>query len=318
MTSVWSYLGSFDDRRFMLPGLGVMPRRDPFFTLTGRVDRLPFTLRIANPMHTRTFPEWRTGPVPATNHVDGFDFALADARLTRTDYGEHLSVGFKAFEKGRELEDWFKYSWQLSDATGNRGYRLSTNEPAWRIELKVERQLAARWATNDYREFELAGIPKDGELREFPVVATLGGAKVARAWFAGAGEFVMENGVFTISQPLAPGRSDGWSSSSRGPSDWEIMLKRRRPWILVQRDDRSVDHLVRAFLRDARGREIRVDHRGSSGVGYFSAEVFEIRTDDEPPEGPLTLRIAGERYLRTAFTIGPARLERIDLRRSKK
>lgn len=310
-----SFPGSLKDRRFMLPRLDTFPRRDPFFSLTGYVANVPFSLRVPNPLHGKTFPTWTSGPIPATNHVGGFDVVLDNARFIRSGTGEYFSAGFTAFESGVERKDWFNFSWKLTDATGNEGYRLSTNEPAWRMEASLSRKFAARWATNEFRQITLMNLPPDGELREFGIAANLGGVDCPRAWIAGPGEYVMENGVFTIAKPLPPGGGDRWSSSSSGPSDWEIQLKRTKPWIMVENSAPSPDHLVTVFLIDAEGAEMPVWRRGASGWSHIRADMFEIGPLKRKHAGPFTLRVAGDRYLRTDFTFAPDQVRRDNRRK---
>lgn len=312
-----SFPGGLPDRRFMLPRIDVMPRRDPFFTLTGIVNRLPFSLRMANPLSGRTHPTWTPTPIPVTNRVGGFDVELAEAELYRTSMGERLSARYKAYEDGRFLDGWFDYSWRLTDATGNNGYLLPTNEPAWRIELSLRRTFAARWSTNDYREFPLTNLPAAGELREFTISGPIGGVPIPLVWIAGPGEYVMENGVFTTARPPAPGGGDSWSSSSGGTGDWKIHVKRKKPWIMIQRQAQQPDYAVAAFLFDSENGNIEVRRRGSSGSGVFYAEHFEVRPPANMPPGPLRLRVAGERTLHTEFTIDPARIQRVDRRPRK-
>ena len=313
-----SFPGSFKDRRFVLPRIAVLPRRDAWFSVTGKVDQVPFSVRLKNPLHGRIHPEWTPTPLPATNRVGGFDIVLAGAELSRTQSGEYFSTRFKAFKEGRFLDGWFNYSWELSDATGNAGYILPTNEPAWRVDVKLSRTFAARWATNEYREFTLTNLPAAGELREFNVTTPLGGVEMDRVWIAGPGEYVMENGVFAIAKPLPPGGGDSWSSSSSGPADWEIQLKRRRPWIMIQRRSHQSDHTAAAFVTDGNAAEIRVSRRGSTGTGAFYGEIFELHPPKESPSGPFTLRVAGEPYLRTSFTFDPDHVNRVDRRPRKK
>lgn len=313
-----SFPASLPDRRFMLPDMRVIPRRDPSFSITGLVDRLPFSVRIPNPDQRRSIPIWKTAPVPATNRVNGFDIVLAGAELYRGRRREHFSMRFKAYENGRFLKDWFNYSWQLIDATGNEGYLLPTNEPAWRVSLSLRRQLAARWATNEYRDFTITNVPAGIERHAFKINAELGGVKLQRGWIAGPGDYVIEDGHFIEANPLPPGGGNSWSSSSDGSGGWTLKLKRTRPWIMIKHSGQLRDQVVTAFLIDVNGDQVSVGHRGGAGMGTFQTQIFEITPGKKKPTPPFTLRIAGEKYLRTEFTFDPAQIPRVDRRPRKR
>ena len=305
-----SYPGSFADRRFMLPDLAVMPRRDASCLFTGLVNRLPFAMRIENPAAGRAFPEWKTEPMPITKQVNGFDFELAEAELSRTATREHFSMRFRAHENGSFLKDWFNYSWRLTDATGNEGSMLPTNEPAWRVSVSISRRFAARWATNEYRDFPFTNMPGPAEVLEFDVAANLGGTSLGRVWIGGPGDYKFENGLITEKKLLSPDGGNAWTSGGHGTGDRLLSFSQQEYWIHLERHGADADHTCAVFLIDVSGKEVPV-HRVRSSSTYHH---FRIRAGDVPPSGPITLRVAGDRYLRAEFTLDPAQIKRVERR----
>mgnify|MGYP007046914349 CR=1 FL=1 len=295
-------------RRFMRPNVRIFPRRDQSFKLIGKIDKQEFTLTVPNPLWPLTVPEWTAVEIPASVETGGFTITLKKGQLYRRRDGVSFSPFFGVAENGETRDDWFDFTWQLADATGNQGYALFTNEPVWRVDAKAYRKAGARWATNEYHEFKLESMPASGEIQEHFIIQTVQGVDLRALWIGGPGHFEISNRVVTLADPYVPGMGNGFSSSSSGGSrvDWKVEWKRDKHWIMIEAPYRPGDLRLSAFVRDATGKEAKVRRSGSMGAGGFYSHFIEVEKVKDGEK--YTVRLAPQEPLQAEFFIAPADL----------
>jgi hypothetical protein len=304
----WSSGNNLGDRPLAYPRLPIFPRRDAGFALTGTVDRLPFSIRVDNPLHGQEFPAWSADPSSATNHLDGLDLVLGRTQLHLHGRGVSLGTDLEIYQESHSVKDWYDTSYQLEDATGNRGYKLSTNEPVWEIQFEFWRKSRAPWSPSEYQDFPLDKLPAEAGYQVIDVPAPINGHEIRRVWVGGPGEFIMANGSITNAQPITSKRR-GTTSSSSGRSDWKVTWARIVPWVFCESDRLPKGVRVSVFITDARNRPVPTDYRGSIGNGSFSAKMFELKSATNIV-APLNIRVAIQTNLHTEFRVNPAKLKR--------
>lgn len=328
---------TLNGRSLTHPFVHVFPRRDRYFSITGSVDQIPWSLRVENPIFNRTYKEWTTSPIPATNKANGLEFVLQPSSVHTYTSGQSISPRLDVFQPGNDVKGHYGYSWKLSDATGNHGYNLPTNEPAWKIDFTVYRQGPAKWTTNEYHEIKLTEFPDAGTHDILDINKTVNAHPVTRVWLGGSGRFEIKNGAVISERTLTP--MEGASrSSSYSSSEWEMTWGVRNPWIMVE-TRRVPDHMrLSVHAIDARGEQINLNYSGGSGAGSsailrqyaFKPSWTEQRkarkknpkapplTTAELHPLPYTIRIAVQTNLITSFTVDPADLNHVNHVKPKK
>ncbi|MGB0579717.1 MAG: hypothetical protein ACPGVU_08465 [Limisphaerales bacterium] len=305
----WSSGFNFQDRPMNLPRLGVFPRRDASFTLTGTVDRLPFAIKIPNPLHGTKFPTWLPQPLDTTNHHHGYDIRLKDPKLRMYKSGAFFQTSVDIFESSRKVNHWFKTSYRLKDATGNHGFRIPTNEPTWKIDVTLTRQYPAPWAPHEFHEFALRSLPAETNYSVTNLGLTLNGTPISRLWMGGPGHYVMGNGVITNASPLASGRVRGLGTSSNGKT-WKMDWSADRPWMILEMPSLPRDIVLSVFLIDSDGKHGTASWTGSAGAAGTHTRHFKL---EEPKDAtpPFTVRMGLQTNLHSEFVIDPKQLPRI-------
>lgn len=316
-----------DGTKLVRTALRAFPRRDEFFTLTGAVDRLPFSIRIKNPVFGRKFPTWTPHNLPATNTAGDYQFVLASPQLRGNQRGGYLSAKLEIFHRDQPVDEWFQTSFDLSDPTGNRAFSLSTNETIWKTHFQMWKTFIGPWNTNHYREFLLPELPAAAGHQIIPINDLINGFRVDRLWLGGPGSYRIENGKMTKAAKLAPGAGEKWSrrSGSHGSSmDWD----RHDHWLLLEmirwpRDNQRLS----VFVRDSKGQDLTVESRGWSGGSGVSTAAFLLK----PPRAallaarrdptkstklkdlvtpPFTLRLGIQTNMQTEFILDITKLKR--------
>jgi hypothetical protein len=318
------------DRSVMYPNLDVFPRRDRHFSLTGTVDRLPWSIRVENPVHDRPIAEWTSAPMPATNHAAGLDFILPQPEIrifqSRLDFSPLLEI----HRAGRRLKSDYAYSWTLADATGNRGYQLPTNEPTWQIDFTIWRNASAPWNTNEFEEFEIRRIPEAGAHEIRDIAQIINGQRIDRIWLGGPGRYEIENGNVAVGRPLRSDENPSRSWSSGGSGDWELDWSVKSPWLMIDTHRVPDGQRLSLFATDADGKAVNLQASGTVGAGANILAQFEIRPSWTEVQAyrkktgnksqsktldlhrpPFTLRVAVQTNLTTQFRINPAELRHI-------
>ena len=313
----WSSGRSWNGRSLAYPRLPVFPRREASFMITGTVDRLPFAITIPNPVLTKTYPTWTPRPPGVTNSQDGYEFVLGntDIYTNRNSYTPRTSLTI--YKDGKQVNNWFRYGVEYEDATGNRGYRIPTNEPAWKIDFTVRREYPAPWHPGEYHDIQLGDLPGDAEHRDLGSGLTINGENIRQMWLGGSGEFTMANGSITNALPWGATGRRGTSTSSSGSGNWKMEWGRDKPWLMFEMSSLPKNVTVSVFLVDAEGRHSTANWRGSMSSGSFRVRYFELKPPEEA-RPPFTARIAVQTNINTHFIVDPAKLKRTGPRPRKK
>ena len=313
----WTTGRSFNDRTVAYPRLPVFSRRDKSLTLTGTVDNLPFAMNLPNPGYKLNHPIWPPQPLGATNRHDGYEFVLG-----KTDLYVHRSAGslrtqLAVYKDGKRVNPWFRYSFTLKDATGNVGYRIPTNEPAWKIAFELRREYAAPWHRTEYQEKKLGELPAAAEYENIALHTGVKGVTLQQLWIGGPGDYTMHNGVITNAVPLgASGSGGGYSSSSSG-RDWTVKWRRDKPWMMFEVSSIRKGSSLSVFLIDSEGRHLTATQNGSVSTGGFRARQYDLRIPKEFTP-PYVARFAVQTNIVTEFIVDPAELKRTGPKKRKR
>lgn len=305
----WTTGRKFNNRTVAYPRLPVFPRRDKSLTLTGTVDRLPFAISFPNPSFKLNLPTWTTSPIGTTNRHDGYEFVLG-----KTDLYVHRSAGslrtqLAIYKDGKKVNNWFRHSFTLKDATGNVGYRIPTNEPAWKIAFELRREYPAPWHRTEYQEMKLEELPAATDYEKIALHAGVGGVTLQQLWIGGPGDYTMRNGVITNAVPLSAGETGGGYSSSSSGRDWTVKWKRDKPWMMFEVSSIQRGSSLSVFLVDSKGRYFTATKNGSVSAGGFRARHYDLKIPkDFTP--PYVARFAVQTNIITEFIVDPAELER--------
>jgi hypothetical protein len=290
----WSGKGDIEGRKLITPSLPVFPARDKTFTLIGELDGTPFSITGENPGYGKAIPSFVPEPLPIVRKIGSFEFKLAAPELNIHSRGHYFTPKVVVTEGGISREGWFGIYHKLFDPLGNRESMVSTNEPVWGVSLTAYRTPSARWATNEFFEFD-AEVPASGAMTMTGLSHSFGGAVIDDIMLMGSGAFVFTNGVLESSTPLASGMSDRWSSSSSGSGDRTMEITRNAPWLLLTTAGvATTDHLT-VTCHDENGKEIRRNGSSSSNFGTFNARIYKFRAI--PASGKLKFHVYFEKLI---------------------
>ena len=281
------------------------PRRQSSFWLRffDETNGVMASLRVPNPVRG-PFPKWQSSPLPQSQtnrpvtlileslHESGrppWVYVRPKWNLTATDPAwTHASVRF----------------FTLADASGNEGQSLSRREPAWQVQARVYRDRFEDFAPTERMWVTNLTIPGDGEFVAIDQSADLAGVSVTALVLAGAGQFMVTNGLSRAMLPTAPLRSNH-STSSFGNTVVESW-QGQKPFLLVQVRNPRQDDQVFIRLLDDHGRAMKLEREGDWS-GNRSGVRFYRRDFDRPADvRSVKLEIAVSRPLGFEFMVNPA------------
>src|SRR5688500_8717637 len=100
------------------------------------------------------------------------------------------------------------------DATGNSGWSLCTNEPAWKYRTTIFRTDNATFSTNELWTLPAVGMPAPGAMVPVQLTNVLSGFPVELRYVAGPGSYTFSNDVLVTIAPWKAGMSGSLNSSS--------------------------------------------------------------------------------------------------------
>ncbi len=295
----WSQAGSHNGRKIYRPSFDVVPSRDKTFVVVGKLDSQEFELKVTNPFHDHVFPSFSSEAIPAVRKAGGFEFTLQAGQLWVSPNYQSFSPRIVVTENGQARDDWFSPSYQLFDALGNRNSMLSTNESVWGIDVTLARTPKARWATNEFFEFE-SEFPESGEHTLAGISHHFGGVEIHEIQLMGSGRFTFTNGVLESAMPHSPGSANSWSSSTSASGDAEMGIGRGSPWLLLSTTGLSSNDRLDVRAYDQQGKEIKVTRGGISNMGPVNGRIYQYPPD---AKGLLKFRISYETPFRFQYFI---------------
>ena len=243
------------------------PRRDESFLVRMYDSQGPLRAQfvVRNPITPREFPIWKPERLPQTKTNGAVRLTLKRLRA-RTDYqGLYCDAKFKIEAPDAGLRSGAKTSYWFTDATGNKGGFLSTNEPAWRMHAELFRPDASEFPSNLVWRLPMVSVPAALSCTNLNVSNTIDGLKIWVPAICGPGTMTISN--FTNVSVAAPVYANsGWSMSESTARDGgKIRIDKHasdKVFAVVETvavDDES--ELVLRFI-DAAGKELKSEFRG--------------------------------------------------------
>jgi hypothetical protein len=287
--------------------LAAFPRRQPEFNVVfvnGRHEPVG-NLRVRNPI-PGPFPTWQADPLPITRTNGPVVLTLERAEIVGDlrwrSFRPHwrLQATDPAWESARA--GWAR----VADATGNEGGVLSPRESVWRVSTLVHRQEWEDFAPAERVVWAGLPMPAEGKAVAGDREGLCSGSRVKLWAVADAGKLHFTNDVMGT---LVADRTSGHGSSSYS-SHYVECWGSREPFLLVGVRDLAGDEEVRFRLRDAAGRELKLNNDltsyGLTGGGRMFQRSFERPTN----AATLTLEMVVSRPLRFEFFFDPAEIQK--------
>ena len=258
--------GSLEDgNQWVSAILSRYPRRDKRFPVILYDNEQQEIARfVVNNPNTTSFPEWQSDSFPITQSVGGTRLVLSGFERYRNDYGGFWRPQVEIMEEdGSESPYRLRY-FQFSDPTGNRGPTLSPKEPVWKSTVKLYRPKDGEMPDEVKGHFDLAEIPKVGQVSPRQEVMTIDGLEMRLLFFSGPGVTTITNGTaFHAEFPdrdLATGRS-----SSSGAGGFTESWESAHHFVVIETADPGDDVELLFTIRDQDGKEVE---RMNSFHGY--------------------------------------------------
>lgn len=246
--------------------LDTFPRRDEKFLLRmyDMQDLLCAEFAVRNPLVSREFPVWKPEPLPQTATNGPVRFTLKGLRAGTNYYGWYISPRFAidapeaGWRSGRKMYHWF------TDATGNKGGFLSTNEPAWKMHVQLFRPDASVFPSNLVWRLPLVKVPAALSYTNLNLSNRVDGMQVWVPAICGPGTMTISN--FTNVSVAAPIlRNSGWSMSERtgvggGMNRIDVHASDKVFAVVETMAVNDSTELVLRFV-DATGKVLKSEHR---------------------------------------------------------
>ena len=290
--------------------LEAFPRRQPEFDLRLLDNNalLVGSIRLANPFRG-PFAQWMPERLPITRTNGPLTVTLVS--LTEHTNSSPPYSGWISPEWKMETTDplWrgAKPSYQQwSDATGNRGGRLSYEEGAWKLELPFRRPNPVNYLESE--KFALPGlrVPEPGTFQLLTNEFERLGVKFKVRCLVGAGTLAITNGTNFGMLARPPG--SGWGTTSDGRDTIETWAS-LKPFILIETSQPDPLDEPRFSLISSDGRNLPLEANGwmgSAGGGRRYQQKFDATNE----VSSVTLEGIVSRARVLEFIINPAEVRR--------
>ena len=281
------------------------PRRQSRFWLHlfDQTNGVMASLRVANPVRG-PFPEWQPRPLPQTASNGPVILTLAALFQASSDPWAYVRPQWNLTAADPAWREARVRYFRFVDATGNEGASLSLREPAWQARARVYRERFEDFASTERMVVTNLAIPAAGEYVEIDESADLAGVNVTVLVLAGAGKFMVTNGVARSMMP-STSAGVGHSSSSFGNTVVETWWS-AKPFLLVEVKNALPEDEVFIRMLDNQGRVVKLEDDGSWSGSRPGLRCY--RRDFDRPEGArsLNLEIVVSRPLGFEFMVNPA------------
>lgn len=270
--------------------VSIYPRRDPSFQVTGTMDGHEFSPRIHNPDPFRDKVSGLPSAIPITNALGDVDVVLRSGRYTTFEWGDGPEFEFEFREIGTNATDQFQEWWIVSDVTGNKGWRVPTNEPLWMVDVSCFRSRPIAWPRHRYHHFStrnmLAPMTYFTKTSNVQVVDT----HIKKVWLGGPGTFTWIDGeIVSVTDPPTDGKNQPYHGSTVSGGKQKLEWGRAEPWVMV--DTSTFDHskhYLSVFLIDSSGNAPVVLRHTKVTWAPLNATIFRLPADCRPEEDGLT------------------------------
>ena len=270
--------------------ISIFPRRQKSFVLRAKFAKQPAVdLQISNPVYPMTF-EWTAEPLPAVRQTNDLTVRLEKLRFSTSrsstfEYA-HVSPEFSVLENGVKRDDWYAYSQNYRDATGNiLRDSLCPHERALKMELDLYKTDRAPFPDSAIWRVSNLTLPGSGEVTKLTAERQFGGVTVRTMVLCGAGDFTFSNEVCVASSTWKEGAHESFSTRSSGyENDAEVKFASKNPSLLVRVDGwhNFPELLIRARTSEGELRSLRFTGSGNSLYRFeldramFGAQPFEV------------------------------------------
>jgi hypothetical protein len=285
--------------------LRTYPRRQSSFWLRfyDQTNGVMASLRVPNPMRG-SFPEWQPTPLPQKLTNGPVILTLESLRETGREpwvYVQpkwNLSTTDPAWREAR-----VRY-FTFEDATGNDGSSLSRREPAWKGRARVYRERFEDFAPSERLVLTNLTIPAAGEFVDVDESAELAGVSVSVLVLAGAGEFMITNGVSRAMMPFTK-RGSGHSTMSFGNTAVESW-QGEKPFLLIEVQKALPEDEVFIRMFDEQGRAVKLERDGGWSGDRSGVRVYRRDFDGLENVQSVNLEVVLSRPLGFEFIVNPA------------
>lgn len=283
---------------FTRASLDSFPRRHRTFKLLGYLKDTPapVTFEVANP-EIRTSSTWNPETTPIVRNSNEMTFTFT--AFTNGTNG----VVFPQFDVSRFGEpatNWYARMIGYTDAAGNSGSFLCTNERAWKMNVLFSRRWDAKYDQEEVTQLTNIALPRSGEYVPLSRTSIWAGIIGRTLAMAGPGFYVISNGTIATARPLSSNKERNRVSSTFSSGMRSITSASRYPVIVLDysgtmKADRSfmirgVDNTGRAFLGE--------DWAGDRDMRFYSLPVASNATS-------VTLEFILHRTYQAEFMVKP-------------
>ena len=289
--------------------LDAFPRRQGEFKLEfiGGERQTLAAVKLRNPVRG-PFPEWKPERLPISRTNGPIVVTLESLR-----------------EQGRGETKWVTPKWKVSspdpqwetakatyslfhDTTGNRGSRLSFQEPAWKLSTGFRRVGWTNYSDDEKVLLADFSVPEPGTVtvvdKEFE---RLGVSLKIRA-ISGAGTLCITNGGDYVA--LASPTNNTWSTTSNGRQRVEHWGS-SKPFFLIESHRMDPDDELRLRLLGSDGKEIPLQSTGWYGTPG-GGRLYQQKFDAPHGVSHISLEVILSRARMFEFIVDPADVQRLN------
>lgn len=313
----WTWLRTEVDReRILVPIMvQVYPRRASAFGLEGKVDGHDFKLRIRNPNPFAANVSALPSDLPITNTAGAVNVVLRSGSITNYAWGPGPVMEFEFWDAGLDKTDEFGRWWLISDVTGNRDWRVPTNEPIWMVDTYYYRVAPTGWPADRLHELSVTNSFAAMDHTERELVGDVGRTELRKIWLGGAGTYIWQEGELVhATEPPADGKNKPYHGSRTPDNKSQLEWARAEPWAMIDAGEYDgTKHYLSVFL---------IDRRGVFSVGErfthlqyddMDATIFsfpDLKDGTKKLIPPIKVQLVLQDLGKAMFTINPAELPR--------
>lgn len=294
----------------------VYPRRAAAFKFEGEVDGNRFTLQIPNPDPYDAVVSALPSGIPVTNTTGSVHVVLRSAAFTNFTWGPGPQMEFEFWEEGvNRTEDFGKW-WMASDVTGNRGWRVPTNEPIWMVNVSYFRVSPVPWAKSRVHQFTVTNTFAPLEKVSVDPNTLMGGVALRRVWLGGKGTYTWEEKkIIKVEDPPADGQNKPYHGTFGPNNKSRLEWARAEPWAMVDTPafDGSKQYLS-VFLIDSSGEfsaARRFTHLEWAGLNATIFSFPDLKDGTKKLVPPIKVQVVMQEPGKAMFAIDPDKLPRL-------
>ena len=285
------------------------PRRDSSLQMRcyeEQTDRLLFDVKFPNPFYAPNFTEWVPETIPATRTVAPLTVTLkhGPAEIPHP-YLRDEDLEIQSTDPRWTNTRPNRHFW-LTDATGNRTYRLdglSPFEPAWKIGLCIRRHPQAEFGSDEVWRTGRFSVPAALSAERLNLKREIAGVELGVSMLSSCGIVSDEGDALTMSPTEQSGRGTSFDSGILKGRAYS-RIHSGLPFFHVTNSTVDSDTELIMTVRDQSGTKISVENGityGRNGGGSFRVIQFE----PTPESCEIELEIIVNRGRTFEFLVAP-------------